>query len=71
MERERGVGLGDEDPADENDNTKLRILGRGIIENYVKSYLRTHFPNLPEGELLRSRVRPSVGRSIAISLGGQ
>jgi len=48
MERERGVGLGDEVSTEANDNSKLRQLGRGIIDNYVKAYLRTHFPNLPE-----------------------
>lgn len=46
MEREKGVGLGDEPAL--NDNTEMRQLGRGIIDNYVKAYLRTHFPNLPE-----------------------
>lgn len=74
MERERGVGLGDEDPADENDNTKLRILGRGIIENYVKSYLRTHFPNLPEegcdhicGYLTSDLVSAHIAKNIGLT----
>ena len=54
MERERGDGLGDEVSTEANDNSKLRQLGRGIIDNYVKAYLRTHFPNLPEGRLLNT-----------------
>ena len=48
LAREKNVGL--ESNASLGDNSELASLGLEIIENYTKAYLRTHFPNLPEGE---------------------
>jgi len=46
QERQMGVGL-TQDGSLEN-NSELANLGLEIMESYVKAYLRTHFPNLPE-----------------------
>ena len=48
MERQKDVGL--ESSVNLGDNSDLAKLGLEIIENYTKAYLRTHFPNLPEGD---------------------
>ena len=53
-ERQKDVGLADLASAGPNDNSELATLGLEVIENYVKAYLRTHFPNLPEGVVIRA-----------------
>jgi len=74
MEREKGVGLGSEGPADGSDNSELRQLGLGIIDNYVKAYIRTHFPNLPEegcdqicGYLTSDLVSSHIAKNIGLT----
>ena len=49
VEREKEVGLLSDANVALYDNSELAKLGLDIIENYVKAYLRLHFPNLPEG----------------------
>jgi len=73
VEREKEVGLLSDANVALYDNSELAKLGLDIIENYVKAYLRLHFPNLPEegcdqicGYLTGDLLSAHVGRNIGL-----
>jgi len=73
-ERQKDVGLADLASAGPNDNSELATLGLEVIENYVKAYLRTHFPNLPEegcsgicGYLTSDLISGHIARNIGLN----